>query len=297
VLARDAQGVVNNLRGDLPATLGIDYASLKSANPAIVCLHISAYGRDNSRAGWPGYDFLMQAEAGLMSLTGDPDRAPTRIGVSMVDYMTGVTGALGLLSAMMRARATGEGCDVDTNLFDVALHQLAYTGTWFLNSGQMPSRLPRSAHQSVAPVQTVKTADGWVYVMCMMDKFWVDLAEIIGRPELVKDPRFATQGARRANREALSDILDEIMATKPSAAWLDLLAGKIPIAPVYDVAQAFANAFVAENDMITAVAHPQNPQLRVLANPIRINGERLAQTAGPPLGADNDALLGPATEL
>ena len=187
---------MNNMRGDQPEKLGLDYKSLASANPAIVCLHISAYGRDNERKAWPGYDFLMQAESGLMTLTGEPDGPPQRFGSSMIDFMTGMTGVVGLLACLMRAQKTGKGCDVDASLFDVAVHQLSYPGTWYLNGGDKPSRLARSAHQSIAPVQTVRTRDGWIYVMCMKDKFWEVLAEKIGRPELVKDPRFATGAAR-----------------------------------------------------------------------------------------------------
>ncbi len=167
---------MNNLRGDQPEKLGLDYASLKHLNPRIVCLHISAYGRDNERKAWPGYDFLMQAEAGVMGLTGEPDGPPTRVGASMVDFMTGATGATGLLACILRAQKTGVGCDVDTCLFDVAMHQLGYSAVWYLNERQVSRRQPRSAHLSVAPVQTFPTADGWIFIMCMTDKFWDKLA-------------------------------------------------------------------------------------------------------------------------
>ena len=184
-LVVESDAVVNNLRGDQPEKLGIDYASLQSLNPAIVCLHISAYGRDNERKAWPGYDYLMQAEAGLMSITGEPDGPPSRFGPSIVDYMTGMVGMVGLLSCLMRARQTGKGCDVDTCLFDVALHQLGYTATWFLNNGDVTERMPRSSHFSVAPVQTFPTADGWIFVMCMTEKFWTNLTADLGRNDLL----------------------------------------------------------------------------------------------------------------
>lgn len=290
-LVADAEAVVNNLRGDLPETLGIDYASLKQANPAIVCLHISAYGRDNSRKAWPGYDFLMQAEAGLMSMTGEPDRAPSRIGLSMIDYMTGITGMVGLLSCVIRARQTGQGCDVDTSLFEVATHQLAYQGTWFLNTGEVPHRMARSAHASLVPVQTVRTADGWMYVMCMKDKFWEVLAERIGRSDLKADPRFATQAARLTNRHELTVLLDEALSARTTDEWLDMLTGTIPVAPIYDVDEAFANPFMTEADMVRTVAHPARPELKVLANPLRIDGKRPEQRVCTPLGADNADLL------
>ena len=132
-LVAQADMVVDNLRGDQPGKMRLTYDDLKGVNPAIVCGHLSAYGRGNSRAGWPGYDYLMQAEAGLMSLTGEPDAPPARLGVSMVDFMTGTMLAFGVVSALLSARTTGEGCDVDVSLFDVALHQLSYPAVWAMN--------------------------------------------------------------------------------------------------------------------------------------------------------------------
>lgn len=286
-LVATADAVVNNLRGDLPAKLGLEYASLREINPAIVCLHISAYGRDNSRKAWPGYDFLAQAEAGLMSMTGEPDGPPSRIGLSMIDYMTGITGMVGLLGCLMHAKATGRGCDVDTNLFDVATHQHCYLATWFLNSGIEPQRVPRSAHPSIVPVQSVRTRDGWIYVMCMKDKFWETLAQRIGREDLIADPRFSSQDARRANRHALTDELDAAMSARTTQEWLEVLTGVIPVAPIYSVRDAFSSRFMAEAGMVTSVRHPAAPELQVLASPLKINGERPAKSAGAPLGSGN----------
>ncbi|NGM37052.1 CoA transferase [Methylobacterium sp. DB0501] len=295
-LVAGADAVINNLRGDQPDKLGIDYASLQAANPRIVCLHISAYGRDNARRDWPGYDFLMQAEAGLMSLTGEPDGPPARMGVSMIDFMTGITGITGLLAAVIRARATGRGCDVDTCLFDVALHQLTYPGTWHLNEGEVPARLPRGSHLARTPVQTLRTADGWIFVGCMMDKFWDALVAGLGRPDLAADPRFSSAGARRDNRDALTAALDDVFSTRPTQAWLEILSGRLPVAPVHDVAQALANPFVAEAGMIARIDHPARPGLRVLANPLKIDGVRPVPAACSPLGADTHDILGTAPE-
>jgi crotonobetainyl-CoA:carnitine CoA-transferase CaiB-like acyl-CoA transferase len=295
-LAASAEAIVNNLRGDQPEKLGLDYGSLKAVNPAIVCLHISAYGRDNARKSWPGYDFLMQAETGLMSLTGEPDGPPSRFGASMIDFMTGMTGIVALLSCVMRARATGRGCDVDTCLFDVALHQLSYPAVWYLNGGDMPTRLARSSHQSLTPVQTVRTKDGWIYVMCMMDKFWEELARRIGRAELIEDVRFATAAARLANRPALTAELDAAMSQRTTAEWLEVLSGAAPVAPVYDMAQAFANPFLVTTGMVRTMPHPARPDFKMLANPLKIDGERPELKACSPLGADNAALLGPSAQ-
>ena len=291
-LVKGADCVVNNMRGTQPVKLGIDYASLKHLKPAIVCLHISAYGRDNERKDWPGYDFLMQAEAGLMELTGEPDGPPTRVGVSMIDSMSGLTGIVGLLSCLLRARTTGQGCDVDTCLYDVAMHQLTYPGLWYLNEGDVSPRVPRSAHLSLAPVQTFPTKDGWIYVMCMTQKFWLALCEVMDRGDLAVDPRYPDPNTRAKNRAMLSAELDVTFRTRTTAEWLAAMNGLLPAAPVYRLDQALDSSFARETGMVAAVPHPVKGDLRILANPLRIDGERLAQAACSPLGADNEALLG-----
>jgi crotonobetainyl-CoA:carnitine CoA-transferase CaiB-like acyl-CoA transferase len=296
-LAMTADALMNSLRGDLPAKMGLDYASLGKHKPSIVCVHLSAYGRDNSRASWPGYDYLMQAESGLMHLTGEPEGPPSRIGApSMVDQTTGLTAAVGLLAAVIEARSTGKGCDVDTCLLDVALHQLGYIATWYLNEGLPMSRQHRSAHYSVAPVQTFPTADGWIFIMCMTDKFWYELADAIGRSDLKSETRFSTPSLRHTNRDDLTAILDSEIRKQPTRYWLDKLNGILPIAPVLDVAQALDSPFLAETQMIRNVPHPAKPSLRALANPIKINGMRLEQSVCSSLGADNAAFVGQPTQ-
>lgn len=290
-LVKSADCVVNNMRGTQPVRLGLDYASLKHLKPSIVCLHVSAYGRTNDRKDWPGYDFLMQAEAGLMELTGDPDGPPTRVGVSLIDSMSGLTGIVGLLSCLLRARTTGEGCDVDTCLYDVAMHQLTYPGLWYLNEGDLSPRVPRSAHLSLAPVQTFPTADGWIFIMCMTQKFWLTLCQVLECEGLVADPRFVDPGTRASNRAALTEALDPIFRTRTTAAWLGSLNGLLPAAPVHRLDQALDSGFAHASGMVSSVPHPAKGELRVLANPLRIDGERLAQAACSPLGADNDSLL------
>jgi crotonobetainyl-CoA:carnitine CoA-transferase CaiB-like acyl-CoA transferase len=293
-LAATSDAVMNNLRGDQPEKLGLDYKSLAAVNPAIVCLHISAYGRDNERKTWPGYDFLMQAETGLMELTGEPDGPPQRFGSSMIDSMTGMVGIAGLLGCLFRAQKTGKGCDVDVSLFDVAVHQTSYMGTWYVNGGDNISRLARSAHQSITPVQTVRTKDGWIYVMCMKQKFWEELANRIGHPELVTDERFASPAARRKNRAELTQALDAGMSRRTTADWLEVLTGRIPVAPIYDLAQAFANPFLHTAGMVSTVPHPANPGFKMLSNPLKIDGVRPEQKVCSGLGGDNAALLGSA---
>jgi crotonobetainyl-CoA:carnitine CoA-transferase CaiB-like acyl-CoA transferase len=291
-LVSSADSVMNNLRGDLPVKLGLDYATLKEVNPRLVCVHLSAYGRDNERASWPGYDYLMQAEAGFMHLTGEPDAPPTRGGLSMIDYMSGITASLALVSALLRTRETGEGGDIDVSLFDVALHQLSYPGTWYLNESADTGRLPRGAHPSNVPVQLFRTQDGWIFVMCMTDKFWNALLGALAREDLGQDQRFADMASRRAHRDTLTEILDAEFEREPTATWLAKLQGLLPAAPVYTMGDALDSRFVDRIGMVRSTPHPERGDFRTLASPIRLDGERAGAVAGPALGADTDALLG-----
>ncbi len=290
-LVATADAVTNNARGDQPAKLGLTYAALAHLNPALVCVHASAYGRDNERAAWPGFDYLMQAEAGFLSLTGAPDAPPTRFGLSMVDFMTGMQLATATLAGIVGARATGKGRDLDVTLLDAALHQTSYPALWYLNEGHVVERTTRSAHPSAVPSQLFPTADGSVFVMAQLPKFWTLLCETIGLPELLTDPRFTTFPLRFDNRTALEAILDPHFASRPTAHWIALLGGKVPVAPVNDLPQALDSAFMARTGMVTAVGSPEGP-MRVLASPIKVDGARLPGRAAPKLGADSDAVLG-----
>ena len=284
--------MVNNLRGDQPAKLKITHDDLKAIKPSIVCGHLSAYGRDNSRRTWPGYDYLMQAEAGFMSLTGEPDGPPIRFGLSMVDFMTGSVFALGVVSAILGARRTGVGCDVDVSLFDVALHQTSYPATWAMNEGYEIERMPRAAHPSIAPSQLVRTADGWAMLMCQTPKFWDAFCAVAERPDLKADPRFADIPTRRANIEALTEALDSVMQTKTTDEWLVLLGGQVPFAPVRGLKEALDNPYVAEVGMRDVVDHPERPGgLHLLACPIKIDGKRAPGLRAPRMGEHNAELL------
>lgn len=284
-LLEGSDAIVNNLRGDQPAKLGLRYEDLKTVKASIVCAHLSAYGRDNERTTWPGYDYLMQAECGFLSLTGEPDGPPARVGLSMVDFHTGTMMALGLVSAVLKARETGEGCDIDTALYDTALHQLSYPAVWYLNEGHLTTRLSRSSHPSVIPSQLFRSKDGWVFVMCQTPKFWQLFCDALGHPEWLSDERFALPAERLENREALQELIDRTLSEKTTAEWVAELSGKVPVAPVYDIAEALENPFAHEVGMITQVDHPAKPEgLRLLSCPIRVNGERPPTKRAPALG-------------
>ncbi|WP_255360163.1 CaiB/BaiF CoA-transferase family protein [Erythrobacter sp. QSSC1-22B] len=290
-LVATSHAVANNMRGDLPEKLGLTYAALKDVNPAIVCAHLSAYGRDNARATWPGYDYLMQAEAGYCQMTGEPGGEPQRMGLSMVDFMTGTLMSIGLLAALMDAQRTGTGRDVDTDLLSAAVHQTSYPALWYLNEGDETQRTARSAHPTATPSQMFRAADGWIFMMCQLPKFWNVLVERLGREDLRDDPRFADNPARLRHRAELTGLLDAQFVQQPIAHWQELLAGHVPVAPVYELADAMDNPWLVETGMLDSVDHPDREDMQVLASPIRLDGNRLPNRAAPLLGIDSDQLL------
>jgi crotonobetainyl-CoA:carnitine CoA-transferase CaiB-like acyl-CoA transferase len=291
-LVRNSDAVLDNLRGDLPEKLGITYKQLSEINPKIVCVHLSAYGREGERRSWPGYDYLMQAEAGYLSVTGEPNGPPTRMGLSIVDLMSGLMASFALVSGVVGARESGRGMDLDVSLFDTALHNLGYLATWYLNEGHVQAREPRSSHPSLTPSQLYRTKDGWLFVMCNKEKFWPIFAEKIGRPDLASDERFANFAARLKNREELTQLLDEVLSAKTTAEWCETLGGHVPIAPVYDVAQALENPFVTSSGRLADFERPEGgAPVRMLAGPIRVDGRRTPTRAAPLMGFDTESIL------
>lgn len=294
-LAAVSDAVVNNFRGSLPDKLGLTYRHLQKNNEKIVCTHLSAYGRDNERADWPGYDFLMQAETGWMSLTGEPDSIPTKVGVSVVDLLGSVYAALATVSKLYQAERTGQGGDADTNLFDIALNCTCYQGLWFLNDGFMAGKQPRSAHTTEAPSQLYKTRDGWIYIACLSEKFWELLSERISHPELKDDARFTTNAKRLQHRDELTVVLDEVFSQMPTGHWLALLSGVIPCAPVADIRQAFENPFVQSTGKIITVPYDKSPkrtQVQFMAPPFSFDGKYFTDfKIGPSLGQHTTEIL------
>lgn len=290
-LVAESDAVFSNLRGDLPAQLGLDYAALGPTNPAIVCVHLSAYGREGPRRAWPGYDYLMQAEAGYLHLTGEPDGPPARCGLSIIDFMTGTTAAMALLAGVLEARREGRGRDLDVSLFDVALHNLAYVATWRLNGGHTTQRVARSGHPSLVPSELYRTRDGWIFLMCNKEKFWRTLAVAVGRPEWIDDPRYRDYRARLDHRTELREDLDAALSTADTATWLERFAGQVPAAPVLDVAAALDNPFVVARGGVTTFTRDGGaPPVRNITSPVRL-ADPLPTRAAPALGQHTDEIL------
>jgi crotonobetainyl-CoA:carnitine CoA-transferase CaiB-like acyl-CoA transferase len=278
-LVKAVDVVYSNLRGDQPARLGLTYDDLRPLNPRIVCCSLSGFGMTGPRAAEGGYDYVMQGLAGWMSLTGEPDGPPTKSGLSLVDLSAGYVAALAVMAGLWRARREGVGCDVDVSLFETALAELMYVGTWAASRGFAPRRMPQSAHPSLVPFQNFPTADGWIVVAAPKPNLWRSLCRALERPDLADDPRFADFAARDRNRDRLVPLLNDLFRTRPTAEWLTRLgAAGVPCGPVNDVAAALADPQVAARGALVSYEHPSLGRVRQAATPLRLSGVE------PPLG-------------
>ncbi|MEX1004965.1 MAG: CoA transferase [Acidimicrobiia bacterium] len=292
-LVRVCDAVYSNLRGDVPAKLGLRHSDLAHLNPRIVCVSISGFGNEGPRANQPGYDYILQGLAGWMSLTGEPDGPPTKSGLSLVDFSGGMVGALALVSAVHAARRDGVGTDCDISLHDVALSMLSYPATWHLNRDWEPSRVARSGHPSLVPFQLFQGGDDeWFVVACAKEKFWIRLAEVIGRPELAADERFIDFSARLRNRDELIAILDTEFTARSAKEWVAALelAG-VPTGPVLDVPAALADPQVAARGLVIESDHPRFGTVRQVAGPVRVGTPREDHLRAPFRGEHRDDVM------
>lgn len=288
-LAAGSDAVFNNLRGDLPAKLGLTYEQLKDVNKQLVCVHLSAYGREGERAAWPGYDYLMQAECGYLSVTGEPGGPPSRMGLSLVDLSTGLQAAIALASGIVGARASGKGGDYDVSLFDAAMANVCYVAAWYLSMGEKVGREPRSAHPNLTPSQLYKTKDGWIFIMCNKEKFWPILCDAVGEPSWAEIyPDFAT---RLKHRDRLTELLDEALSARTTEEWMAIFGGKVPASPVNDIGQALDNPFVQGTGQLIRYMAPDGTPVGATGSAIRQPGEAPRANPAPPLAADQASVL------
>jgi crotonobetainyl-CoA:carnitine CoA-transferase CaiB-like acyl-CoA transferase len=288
----ECDAVFSNLRGDQPAKLGLRYADLAHVKPSIVCCSLSGFGMTGPRAAEGAYDWTMQGLAGWQSVTGDPEGPPTKSGLSLADYCGGYVAAIAILGGVWRARRDGTGGDVDLSLFEVALAQLAYLGTWVGSRGYRPVRRANSAHQSMVPFQNFATGDGWVVVACPKQRLWEGLCDAIGRPELAENERYRTFALRDEHRDELLGELEPVFRSRPTADWIEILSSAgVPCAPVNDVAAALADVQVAARQAVVEIDHPALGPVREVASPLRFDGFDPPLDRGPFRGEHNTEVL------
>lgn len=291
-LVRGSDAVVSNLRGDQPAKLRLRYADLGAVNPLIVCCSLSAFGMSGPRVAEGGYDYVMQGLAGWMSLTGDPDGPPTKSGLSLSDLSAGYVAALAILSGVWRARRVGSGCDCDISMFETALAQLNYVGTWAATRGYLAERRADSAHPSIVPFQNFATTDGWIVVACPKERLWRELCVAIERPELASDPRYEDFAARDRNRDVLVPVLAAVFARRSTDDWLARLTPLgIPCARVNDVLGALDDPQARARDAVIEIPHERFGTVRTPGSPVRVGEARPVPVRAPRRGEHTDACL------
>jgi crotonobetainyl-CoA:carnitine CoA-transferase CaiB-like acyl-CoA transferase len=292
-MAATADVLIENFRTGTMESFGLGYDTLSAMNPRLVYCSISAFGRTGPRKDSAGYEALMQAFSGIMSITGEPDGAPLRCGVSFLDLTTGIFSAFGIVNALLHRERTGLGQRVDGSLLETAVTLLNYHAEGYLLTGTQPKPLG-SSHPSLSPYRTFKCRDGqWVFIAGANDRFWQRLAPALGLPELATDPRFAVNIERVKNRQELEAALEAAIARQDREPLLKTLeeAG-VPATPVNTVSQVMEDAQTAARSMIERVVHPRLGEIPVVGTPVKFSRMRArVRRAAPQQGEHTDEVL------
>jgi len=292
VLLDRADVLVENFRPGTLERLGFGYEVVSGRNPRIVYASISGYGADGPWGGRPGYDAVIQGEAGLMSITGATDGPPFRVGASIADVMAGMTAYQGILLALVRRATTSKGGLVDVSLLESLLPALAYHASTYLLADKTPTRLG-NRHPSLAPYETFEAADGHVIVAVGSESLWRSFCTAVARPELAYDDRFATNPQRVVNYDALRAVLAPLFKGRPAGEWLKSLeAAGIPCGRVRTVAEALQNPQLAARGLLVERDHPRAGRGKYLGSPIHLSDAQRASALPPPtLGQHTDEVL------
>lgn len=286
-----ADVVIQNLRPGTVEEYGLDAASLRRAQPRLVYCNLGAFGTVGPLKDKPGYDPLMQAFGGLMSVTGEPGRPPVRVGTSIMDMGAGMWSVIGILSALTRRAATGEGCTIDTSLFETALAWMTYHAASYLAAGELPRR-HGSGSVGIVPYRAYATRDGYVVVGAANDKLFRGFAAVLGHPEWAEDERFRSNPDRVRNQDILYGLIEAIMATRSSAEWQEKLdAAGVPCAPMQTMDQILAHPQTRALGMLQESA---DGRFALFGPPLSFDGRRPPLRQAPPaLGEHTQDILGP----
>lgn len=292
-LAADCDVVIENFKVGGAAKFGLDYAALSAINPGLVYCSITGFGQTGPLRERPGYDFLVQAMGGLMSVTGQPDGAegagPQKVGVALTDIMTGLYASIGILAALTERDRSGLGQHVDLALLDVTAATLANQATNYLVGGLNPTRLG-NAHPNIVPYQSFVASDGHLIVAVGNDAQFRRYVAALGLAELGEDARFATNQLRVRNRDTLVPLLQGAMLQRSKAEWLELLeAAQVPAGPINTVAEVFQEPQIQARKMQVNVPHPLNPDLQLVGNPIKLSRTPVEYASPPPMLGEHTA--------
>jgi formyl-CoA transferase len=291
-LARQSDVLVENFRPGTLRRFSLDYESLHGIHPGLIYCSISGFGQTGPLRDRPGYDFMIQAMGGIMSITGDPDGEPMKVGVAVADLFAGQNAVIAILAALQARRQTGRGQHLDISLFDSQIGWLANVASNYLISGDLPKRYG-NAHANIVPYQSFTASDGWFVIAVGNDRQFERLCTLIGRPGLSEEERFATNSARVIHREDLVDLLKPIFALRPVSEWLrDLEQAEIPCGPINNLEQVFSMPHVTAREMLVHVNHPTIGDCRLVGSPLKMSETSVEYTLPPPrLGEHTTTIL------
>ena len=291
-LAAAADVLVENYRPGVMARFGLDYPSLVEAHPRLIYASISGYGQTGPAAGKGGFDLVAQGVSGLMSVTGEPDRPPVKVGVPLTDLGAGLFAVIGILAALQHRARTGRGQQVDTALVDAGVALSVWEATELFSSGQAPLPLG-SAHRMSAPYQAVRCSDGYITLGAANDRIFRRLARLLGHPEWVDDPAFASDGSRVRHRQRLAAAIEAVTATRSRAHWLaELGAHDVPCGPIQNYREVMEDPQVRAREMVVETEHPTLGTISTLGTPIKLSSTPLTPgRPAPLLGQHTDEVL------
>lgn len=290
-LVEKADVVLDNFRPRVLAKLGLEFDALKARNPRIIQLSLSAFGQTGPYREAPAFDLTLQALSGAMSVTGEPGRNPVRLGLPMGDLAGGAFAAMAISAALYRREKTGEGCRIDVSLLDCMVSLLTYMAGYYWHSGVVPGPIG-SGHQSVVPYQAFRTKTIYIIIAVFVEKFWKALCDVLDLPDLADDPRFDSNLRRLENKDILIPMLQDRFLSGPGEEWLEkLTTAEIPCAPVNTLDRVFADPQVLHRGMVAEVDHPKCGRLKVLGNPVFIEGVERSYLPAPLLGEHTRKVL------
>jgi len=291
-LAQTADVLIENLRPGAMARLGLDYPQLRGLNPRLIYVAASGWGQDGPLAQLAGLDIMAQSRSGLMSITGEPDGKPVKVGVPICDLVCALYGALGAVSALAAREKTGQGQLIDVSLFEAAMSLAVWEAGRYFATGEVPER-HGSAHQNSAPYQSVQAEDGWFTIGATSPRNWQSLCRVLGLERLEHDPRYADANVRLQNRQELIGEIESITRTKPIEHWISSLEKEgVPCAPLQDFSQSFNEPHLHARNYFWDAPHPTAGMVRQLGSPMRFSSTKVARRrAGPLLGEDTRAVL------
>ena len=284
--------LVENFKVGALAKYGLGYEQLAKTHPRLIYCSITGFGQTGPYAPRPGYDALIQAMGGVMSLTGEPNGSPQKVGVPVADLFAGLYGCIGILAAVNHRNNTGQGQQIDIGMLDTHVAWLANQGMNYLATGENPPRLGNQ-HPNIAPYQEFPTKDGYIILAVGNDPTFERFCKAFGQEALLSDPRFATNPIRVQTRQLVTDTLTPVMKSKTTAEWIDALeALKIGCGPLNTLEQVFADPHVQAREMVVEMAHGSGETVKVIANPVKLSATPPSYRSAPPvLGEHTNAVL------